>query len=455
MTAERDGKRAELETLSLRRPQDIWITDLDALETALDVFEEAIEEDKRQEQAAQRKAGKAGTAKRAGGKKAPASKKVLKKKPVNSDNEDESDVSAEEEDDFDEAGSDSDFEESKKKKAPIKSKNNSKSVASAVSVAKAPLGVNKSSANANEATASVKKPILSAAVKGTAQSDVRSYLKPEPVKPQPAAVPQKELTFAERILAKLNKQELVNLPVINDEIEVVWTGASNASVFNDLSTSIANKAAPATACISLKSAAPRASAPKTKKTVVSDDDKTMDANDGSDSDFENDKKVKQSRKRPVKKDADSTKVPLKAAVVSKQPIQLSDQFSPGLVSSPRDAKKARQVVDITAVVTNLVSDCPSPLAKPAAEKKSAKPKAAASKSKVAAAEKKPKAEKAMTKATKKVKVIDSGDESDAFSFRGSDDDNDDVVHKRPSPKPARARKTINYAQFDDDEEEEF
>ena len=56
LTNEKNLKRKELEMLMDKRPEDIWLNDLDELEHALDLFDANIEEGKRLERVAQRRA---------------------------------------------------------------------------------------------------------------------------------------------------------------------------------------------------------------------------------------------------------------------------------------------------------------------------------------------------------------------------------------------------------------
>jgi hypothetical protein len=384
--------------LSRRAPQDIWLSDLDALETALDVFEECIEEGKRQELAAQRKAGKAGTAKRAGQK--PAKKAAThKKRPVNSDSENDSE-------DFDN-DSDSDFEVSAPK---IKATQPKASTAPQTKVQVAP-------APKIQPTAAAK------TVSKESVQPLKEANKPAP-KDQPIQVQEAPKSLAERLMARLNNQASPAVEVINDEDEVVWTGlASNSAKATDILKPVRK---------TIK-----------KKVVVSDSEEEPEARfeEDSDSDFEDSKPSKVTKKRPLKDQAKQTSSkPAKKTASKSKPSKDApvEHFSPGAISSPREVKKARQLADAASAVTNLSSNMAtvlSPLAKP-------------KKVKAAPAAKKPAAAK---KAAPKKKKNDSEDENDDFELSGSDCE---VVAKRPSPKPVRARKLTNYAQFYDDNDSE-
>ena len=104
--------RAELDILAAKSAGDLWLADLDSLESALDDFENEFEMAVEQENAARRKASKAAKGKASGVKSSAAagksSKAVKSKKSYDSDEED--DMS--EDDDFDD-DYDSDFESKK------------------------------------------------------------------------------------------------------------------------------------------------------------------------------------------------------------------------------------------------------------------------------------------------------------------------------------------------------
>lgn len=56
LSNEKNSKRKELEMLMDKRPEDLWLNDLEELELALDMFDAAIEDGKRLEKVAQRRA---------------------------------------------------------------------------------------------------------------------------------------------------------------------------------------------------------------------------------------------------------------------------------------------------------------------------------------------------------------------------------------------------------------
>ena len=101
LTSERNAKHAELELLRGKSPEDLWLADLDALETALDEFENEIDAGKAQEKIAQNRANKASKNKKGGGAR-------RRSRALDSDRSDE-----DEDDDFDLLP--------KKKKAAVKS----------------------------------------------------------------------------------------------------------------------------------------------------------------------------------------------------------------------------------------------------------------------------------------------------------------------------------------------
>ena len=107
LTGERDAKRAQLDELEATAASDIWLSDLDRLEEALDEFEEQFEIAAAEEEKARLKAGNGSTR----GKAKVAAKKKTKKKHVDSDEESDADY-----DDDD----DSDFEDKKPKVSAAK-----------------------------------------------------------------------------------------------------------------------------------------------------------------------------------------------------------------------------------------------------------------------------------------------------------------------------------------------
>ena len=56
LTLERDEKKNELDILTSKTPEDLWLEDLDALEEALDLFEGDLVAAEKQEEAARKKA---------------------------------------------------------------------------------------------------------------------------------------------------------------------------------------------------------------------------------------------------------------------------------------------------------------------------------------------------------------------------------------------------------------
>ncbi len=60
---QKDDKKAELDLLSSKLPEDLWMDDLDALEHALDDFEAAIKADMKQEAKSRSKAVVPGSSK--------------------------------------------------------------------------------------------------------------------------------------------------------------------------------------------------------------------------------------------------------------------------------------------------------------------------------------------------------------------------------------------------------
>ena len=107
---ERDNKRDLLDTLLAKPGRHLWLEDLDALEDALDMFEEAIVQEEEEERKAVRKATKASTKPRgcrAGGHKAATKRGKQRRKHYSDESDDEEELEDE----------DSDYEVSVKSKA--------------------------------------------------------------------------------------------------------------------------------------------------------------------------------------------------------------------------------------------------------------------------------------------------------------------------------------------------
>eukprot|EP01041_Mallomonas_annulata_P004201 gene4201-8354_t len=117
LTSERNGKRAELEDLLKKSAEDLWLNDLDALELALEMYEQQFIDSAAHEQSARLKAQRHAKHKTDGKamSKSLSSKGKSAKKNLSSDDEgDDSD------DDLD--AEDSDFDEGMKKKKAQKAK---------------------------------------------------------------------------------------------------------------------------------------------------------------------------------------------------------------------------------------------------------------------------------------------------------------------------------------------
>lgn len=224
LTAERDEKKAQLEILSRKSPQDLWLADLDALEVAIDNFEAEIDEGKRLERIAQKKAGKDGKAKRNQAKKASKAKNYS------------------DDDSIDEC-SDSDYDEGSKKKKTKSNKPPAKKASNQNNATKAPIPAYFPSTST--------KPIAKTSVADAAP-----------------AIPLKEvapLTLAQRLLARMNE----TTPSI---IEVVDDG--------QIAERPAEKKPPA------KKAAPRKATIQKVAQVFSGDEGDFSFNEDSESDFE-------------------------------------------------------------------------------------------------------------------------------------------------------------------------
>jgi DNA topoisomerase-2 len=406
LTAERDEKKDQLEVLSRKLPQDLWLADLDALESAMELFEAEIVEGKRLEIIAQKKAGKAAKAKRAGGGTGRA-KQISKRKAAARGSDSEADSA----DDL--SDGDSDYGEVvSKKKAPA---------AKAPKAKPAPITTYFPSTGTTSA-APAKAPKAVAAAKPAAAAPAPRVVE----KPAPAPVKEAApLTLAQRLLARMNEGAAATAPAIT---ATVVEADDDDIVF----TVVKDKKAPAPK----KAAAPRKAA--VKKAVVMSDSEEEDKfsfDEDSGSEFEEEKV---SRKRPVKSSAPAPKA-TKARGGSKASAISVEPFSPCAASSPQQMKKARPASDL-APSTLFPNAAPAPAAKKAAPVKKAPAAAKTTKPKPAA--------KAAVPARKKKIVESESEEEEAFEV--SDDDNVGVA----ANKPSRARKATNYAQFYDDDEEE-
>lgn len=392
LTAERDEKKEQLENLSRKSPQDLWLTDLDDLDVALNVYEAEIEEGKRLERIAQKKAGKAGKAKRG------ETKKPSKKRACDSDDESVGESS----------DNDSDYDEGARKKK-------------------------------SASKPSVKKTII--AVKNSAQKATITTFFPSnkataPTVPvQEKVIPVKEaatLTLAQRLLARMNE----SAPSQNEN--------QNDGHKNNLEIQTQIKPITKKVPVQRKNAARQA-------TIVhsdSDESESFSFDDDSGSDFEVEVV---SKKRPVKNTAAKAS---KTVVAQKKPTTVVEVFSPGADSTPRESKKARPMPTGDMVPSTLFAEKPIS-AKIAPQKKvAAAPKTkSAPDSKAKAKAKEVPAPKNKIAPARKKKIVESAseDEEDAFSFGGSEEESFEVLAKN---KPSRARKPTSYAQYYDDESDD-
>ncbi|CAM9234820.1 unnamed protein product [Ectocarpus fasciculatus] len=253
LTAERDVKKEQLEELSGKTPQDLWLADLDALDLAINDFEADIEEGKRQERIAQKKAGKAGQAKRGG-----QGKKVPKKKTGRSGDSDE--------DSAEDFSDDSDFCERPKKKAPAQK--SAPKRAPDVAKAAPPKNTMSTYFPANTATAAQIKPVQTEVAKPAPLSE-KTAIALEVFSPGAASTP--------REVKKARPAPAADLAPSN--------------LFAKDSSSVASKKVPVAkqpkaAAVTAKSKTTSKAAPSRKKNVVESDTDDDDAYafDGSDDD---------------------------------------------------------------------------------------------------------------------------------------------------------------------------
>ena len=393
LTAQRDEKKAELDLLLGKVPEDLWLEDLDALEAALEVFEGEIDEAKKQEGKARRVAGAARTAKQSGKPKSKAKKSSY---GSNDESEDESE---------------SDFSEDEKprKKAPVKS------------AAPAPKAIAKPAATAS--AMSIKKPAVASVAAAIPKPASMVAAKPQS--------PPKVLSLAERLaaikaggLAIASSFSAPAAPIPKAAAPKAPTAAKKPVVLDMMTEEIKPARQPARNA--------------TKKAIVYDigsdeDDEDEEEDEDDDESFDSDDD-KPKKKAAAKVPTSKAKAPPKAVAAPtvkaagvKRPTKSATASSAKEVFSPGDnnsaGKKAR----------------PSSAVKQAPSKAAPKPAAAAAK-------------KPAAKAPVKKRVVDSDSEEEL-----EDTDEDDVVFVKTTPKPSRARKPTNFATFfadDEDEEDE-
>jgi DNA topoisomerase-2 len=423
-------KRAVLDELSGKSPEDLYVEDLDALELALDDMEAEMADAAKEETRARNKATSARNnknSKKAGGR---AATKRVAAAGGGSDDDDYDSF-----DDFVEDDSDDDYGGKKKaKKAPAK---------------KTAAAAKNANAAANEPFVPppvpkgmvIKEPKAPRAPKAASAAASSSVLSSLPAAASKSTAAMAKLKEQEkRAAAADDSDDEVQTMSLFERLKLNNAGSSALSTLGAVSAGGAGSglSASATALASKKKAASsaplakvkapvakRAAATK-KKTAIDllsddededeDDESAMDFSDEDEDDFEEDSDVTPVKKKPAAKAPVAKKTAGVKRAVKGKAAAVEEAFSPG-VPTPKPVKKAKKS---------------SP---PAAKKAAPKAKAPAAK-KAAAAPKK----KATT-------VSDSEDDNE-------DDEDDEVVPSRGKSSRARATTSKNYADYYQDDEDE-
>jgi DNA topoisomerase-2 len=464
MTAQRDAKRADLDTLLAKTPEMLWAEDLEKLDEAFDQFEAVFDDEKRAELAARKKA-QSNLAKCGKGK---AGGKIKKKRAADSD-----DSGSEEE-------VDSDFEEKPRKAAPrpkpAAAKPAPAPVASVAAPAKVQTTITKfvsTVAPAPAKPAPVKKAApVATVVAERREEEVRENMSlferlqmnkasavskfSAPVSaPVPATKPKTAPAAAPAKKAVAPKKKRVSSSDEEDD--------ADSEQEDDIFRSDAFAAAPTITA----SRAPRVAAKKPTTYVLdsdlSEEDGETEASDSasdSEAEFNSDASDDEA---PRKKAAAPKKVPTKApqakaaASVKPAPVVVPRAYSANASSPPVKKSTGVKRATKTGAVDSLVAmakEAFSPgVASPQPAKKAravgaTKPKAVV-KAPAAKAVAAPKATglKAAPAAKKPTKKAVDLSEDEEF-------DEEVVVRSARSPKPQRARKVLKYAESSEDEEED-
>jgi DNA topoisomerase II len=398
---EREAKREALDTLMRKTPGDLWLEDLDALEVALDAFEAEIENQKSNESAARKKAGK-------GRKGKPTKKRAAS---VDSDSE-----------------MDSDFEDEKPK-----------------SKARAPKKVSKAAVSKpKQMSISITKPSSTSAIEKVESGlTLAQRLLSRIDLSQDAPVPTKSAPAPTKTVAVPKKK--IQKSAVSDDEEDEVTPVKPQKAKSSRAAAVA--------------------ASQKVFNLTEDDDELSEEDEESDgfgdeddeSEFSDDSAPKKKKQAaPVSKASTTAATTKKNSKVVTAPVltkqagkkrqtktaapAVTEAFSPG-ITTPRDAKKPRKTQKNAAVdrMESLISE---PVAK--VTKKSTKATAVTSSA--------PSKTKALAQKTQKKtarKIMESDDE---------EEEEDEVVFVPPkkSPKPVRAARKVvkSYALDSEDEDEE-
>lgn len=392
LVQQRDGKKGELDTLACKSPEDLWLEDLDALENALDDYDQSFEDAKSQEAAAQQKASRNAANKKGGGKKP--------KKASKYDSDDSDGMGFDGESDYD-----SDVKPKKKsvKAAPVISKPSTKVTG----------------------TRLVNNAVVNAAV----EKPVRAPKAPKPEKTSPQVKVAKAATVVAPVMTSSTTLSLAERLAMLKGKTISSTLSSIASTTSYSVPMTVDDDEPIATITA--SRAPRATKAVPKKVIDYSDDEEKDDFSGDDSDVLSDELVESESDFD---DYDSDDKKSKKTKAEKPTKVAAPVFAPKTVStSTKGIKRAPKQGG--AAITSSKQQVYSP--------DQATPKVTKKQKKV---DVKPKAvKKGTTKVSKKKSFSD--DESDV-----SDEGDDEVVVKR-TPKPARQRKTTNYAAYLDEDSE--
>lgn len=488
---QRNNKKGELEELLATSAETLWLCDLDNLENALDDFEAAMDDEKKQELVARRKALNNQS-------KAKGGKGVKGKKKRSNNSDDESDGSA----------ADSDFDEKPRKAAPKKVAPKLAIAASAVATSSASAApkvqttltkfVSSTSAPAApKPAAAVKKPAAAAVVERR-EEDIRENMslferlqaakasnaaKPTAPASAPSAAsaavskPKAKATVASKAVSKAAAKKSTKVQESSAE------ETDDADSEDDIFRGSKAFAAPTITA----SRAPRTAALKQKVYTLDSDLEGSDAEEEDEDEFDEDsagsaseqdfdfhsdseEEFRGGKKSNAKKAAPGLKA-TKSAVRKAPAVASSKPVPPVIVSRPTASmssppskatqqakgvkRSSKTAVDsmLTAVTKEVYSPgIPSP--KPVKKARAAPAKTAAPKAMKAPAAKAVAPKLATSKpaaaAAKKVskKMVESDDEEEEEEF------DEVVVVASRSPKPVRARKTLKYTE-ESEEEDDF
>lgn len=430
LTAQRDGKRRDVDELNATTAEQLWLNDLARLEEALDSFDDSFEDAKQQELAAKKKArgGKGGSSAPARRTKKPAAAKKSKRAADSEDDDDDDD------DDEDNSDPESEFEEEKKKKT-VKAAPKKTTAAAPVKEKFAPIAK----------AAPVREPLKAKAVtEEFAGLSLFERLQAKNASSAPVALkakPTAKAVAAEKPKAKVSKKKAYDSEEEDGDSDVMDV---------DEPAPVVQRSKRAAAVVKKSYVVDLVGDDEDAEFDDEDHDDFSEAEDDDDEEeeFEMDSPVK-SKAKPKAVAAKAAPAPVKA--VSKAPPAAAAAANKGKKRIKRtkgDDSDEDEDEDVFSA-----SPIPTPqLAKKARANNSKAIKSVAKKLDLAPAAKKapaaaPAAKAKGTKAApKKSKAADSDEEDD-------DDEMPAVIARNKSPKPQRQRKQTNYA-YDSEEDED-